>query len=63
MSNTVAELEKDTKSDITDKPEIFHVYLSKKELELIFKWYDKGYTHADSDRPLYDKLIKVHQGR
>jgi hypothetical protein len=40
----------------------FNVPLTKKEIELIFKWYDKGYTHADSDRPLFDKLKRISQG-
>lgn len=55
-----------TKTDnalqIKDKTDILYVSLTRKELELIFKWYDKGYTHVDSDKPLYDKLRKIHQG-
>lgn len=52
----------DNTIQIKDKTDILHVSLTRKELELIFKWYDKGYTHLDSDKPLLDKLRKIHQG-
>ena len=37
------------------------VKLSKKDLDLIFKWYDKGFTHLDEDKPLRDRLKKIYE--
>ena len=51
----------DNSQQIKDKTDILHLYLTRKELGLIFKWYDKGYTHLDSDKPLLDKLQKIYQ--
>lgn len=52
----------DTTSDIKNKQEYINVELSRKELELIFTWYFKGYSHVDKDQPLYDKLQKIYKG-
>ena len=40
--------------------EIKNVQLSKKELELLFKWYQKGFTDQDVDQPLFEKLKKAY---
>lgn len=39
---------------------LINVKLSTKELDLLFKWYQKGFTDQDVDQPLFDKLKKVY---
>jgi hypothetical protein len=41
-------------------PNDISIRLSKKELDLIFKWYGKGFTNIEEDRPLLDKLQKIY---
>ena len=53
---------KDNISQISDRPEIMNIELTRKELELIFNWYYKGYTHIDNDKPLFDKLQQIYKG-
>jgi len=36
------------------------ISLTTKECELIFKWYDKGFTNIEEDKPLLDKLKKQY---
>ena len=37
------------------------ISLTNKDLDLIFKWYDKGFTNIDEDKPLLDKLKEHYQ--
>ena len=39
-----------------------HITLTKKDLDRIFVWYNKGWTDIDKDKPLFEKLQKVYQG-
>lgn len=41
-------------------PNDINIRLSKKELDLIFKWFGKGFTNLDEDKPLLDKLQKIY---
>lgn len=40
---------------------IIKISLSKDDLNRIFKWYDKGFTNIEEDRPLFDKLKRHYQ--
>jgi hypothetical protein len=51
------EIKNSTPKDLSKK---INVKLSKKDLDLIFKWYDKGFTHLDEDKPLRDRLKKIY---
>lgn len=48
-----------TSNNIPDKTDI---RLSKKDFDLIFKWYDKGFTNIEEDKPLLDRLKKTYNG-
>lgn len=37
----------------------FQISLTKKDIDRIFKWYDKGFTNIYEDKPLFDKLKKL----
>jgi hypothetical protein len=38
-----------------------NVSLTNKDLNRIFKWYDKGFTNIDEDSPLLKKLKKYYK--
>ena len=39
-----------------------NIKLTDKDLNLIFKWYDKGFTNVEEDKPLLDRLKRIYQG-
>jgi hypothetical protein len=43
-----------------NKSHTLNLHLTKKEMRLILKWYYKGYTHIDEDKPLFDKLKYIY---
>lgn len=32
------------------------IFLTKKEIEFLLQWHDKGYTNLEAELPLYHKL-------
>lgn len=46
-----------TSNNIQDETDI---RLSKKDFDLIFKWYDKGFTNTEKDKPLLNRLKKTY---
>jgi len=41
-------------------PDDIPIRLTKNDLNRIFRWYDKGFTNAEDDKPLLDRLKKIY---
>jgi hypothetical protein len=48
-----------TLSDDAYIEEEYPITLTRKDIETILKWHDKGYTDINVDKPLFDKLKEI----